>query len=78
MTTKSGEPSGTSKSTILVVEDNRSLREGLALNLRMHGYRTQTAADGDEGLRKKLRPARHAAAHIHTIPRVGYKLDAES
>ncbi len=51
MSTKRNEDSGTTQSTILVVEDNRSLREGLAMNLRMHGYQTQVAADGDEGLR---------------------------
>jgi DNA-binding response OmpR family regulator len=37
--------------TILVVEDDRSLREGLAMNFRLRGYRVLTAADGDEGLR---------------------------
>ena len=38
--------------TILVVEDDRSLREGLAMNFQLRGYRVVTAADGDEGLRK--------------------------
>ncbi|MFN7988926.1 MAG: response regulator transcription factor [Thermoanaerobaculia bacterium] len=37
--------------TILVVEDDRSLRDGLAMNFRLRGYRVVTAADGDEGLR---------------------------
>ena len=37
--------------TILVVEDDRSIREGLAMNFRLRGYRVLTAADGDEGLR---------------------------
>ncbi len=37
--------------TILVVEDDRSLREGLAMNFRLRGYRVLTAADGDDGLR---------------------------
>ena len=37
--------------TILIVEDNRPLREGLALNLRPRGYRVVMAADGDEGMR---------------------------
>ena len=40
--------------TILVVEDDRSLREGLAMNFRLRGYRVLTAADGDEGLRAAL------------------------
>ncbi len=37
--------------TILVVEDDRSLREALALNLQARGYRVLAAADGDEGVR---------------------------
>jgi DNA-binding response OmpR family regulator len=46
----SGERPGHGE-TILVVEDDRSLREGLAMNFRLRGYRVLTAADGDEGLR---------------------------
>lgn len=41
--------------TILIVEDNRSLREGLGLNLRLHGYQTMTAADGETGLHLAFR-----------------------
>ena len=37
--------------TILVVEDDRALREGLAMNLQAHGYQVRTARDGDEGMR---------------------------
>ena len=37
--------------TVLVVEDDRSLREALALNLKARGYRVLAAADGDEGVR---------------------------
>ncbi|MCJ7755955.1 MAG: response regulator transcription factor [Thermoanaerobaculales bacterium] len=40
------------KSTILVIEDDRALREGLALNFELHGYLVETAADGEEGMRK--------------------------
>ena len=40
------------KDLILVVEDDRSLREGLAMNLRLHGYEVVTAADGEEGMRQ--------------------------
>ena len=40
--------------TILVVEDNKAVREGLGINLRYRGYRVLTAADGDEGLRRAL------------------------
>ncbi|MGV8040117.1 MAG: response regulator transcription factor [Thermoanaerobaculaceae bacterium] len=36
--------------TILVVEDDRALREGLAMNFRLRGYRVLTAADGAAGL----------------------------
>jgi two-component system, OmpR family, alkaline phosphatase synthesis response regulator PhoP len=37
--------------TILVVEDDRSLREGLAMNFELRGYRVLTAADGEAGVR---------------------------
>ncbi len=40
--------------TILVVEDDRSLREGLAMNFRMKGYRVLTASDGVDGARKVM------------------------
>jgi DNA-binding response OmpR family regulator len=39
------------KERILVVEDDRSLREGLAMNLRMQGYDVVAAADGEAGMR---------------------------
>ena len=44
--------------TILVIEDDRALRKGLALNFKLHGYSVETAADGEEGMRKAfdLRP----------------------
>ena len=38
--------------TILIVEDDRSLREGLAMNFRVKGYRVLTAMDGEEGMQK--------------------------
>jgi DNA-binding response OmpR family regulator len=37
--------------TILVVEDDRSLRDGLATNFQLRGYRVLTAADGEAGAR---------------------------
>jgi two-component system, OmpR family, alkaline phosphatase synthesis response regulator PhoP len=37
--------------TILVVEDDRALREGLAMNFRLQGHRVVTAANGDDGMR---------------------------
>ena len=39
------------RARILVVEDDKSLREGLAMNLRMQGYEVTTAEDGKEGMR---------------------------
>lgn len=39
------------KEAILVIEDDRSLREGLAMNLGLQGYKILTASDGDEGMR---------------------------
>ena len=36
---------------VLIVEDDRSLREGLTMNLKASGYGVITAADGNEGLR---------------------------
>lgn len=39
------------KDVILIVEDDRSLREGLAMNLRLQGYEVLVAADGEEGMR---------------------------
>ena len=36
--------------TLLVVEDDPSIREGLELNLRLEGYRTLCATDSAEGL----------------------------
>jgi len=37
--------------TVLVVDDERNIREGLAEAFRMDGYEALTAADGEEGLR---------------------------
>ena len=37
--------------TILIVEDDRSLREGLAVNFQLRGNRVLTAADGETGAR---------------------------
>ena len=37
--------------TILIIEDDRSLREGLAMNFQLRGYQVLTAADGEDGVR---------------------------
>ncbi len=44
--------------TILVIEDDRALRDGLLLNFELHGYRVATATDGFDGMQKafNLRP----------------------
>ena len=39
------------KEVILIIEDDRALREGLAMNLRLEGYEVRTAVDGEEGMR---------------------------
>jgi two-component system alkaline phosphatase synthesis response regulator PhoP len=44
------EDTSSRPSRILVVEDDRSLREGVAMNLRLQGYEVVTAADGDVGM----------------------------
>ncbi len=38
------------RETILVIEDDRALRDGLCLNLRLQGYIVQAAADGEQGM----------------------------
>lgn len=43
---------GGPEETILVVEDDKSLRDGLAMNFQLQGYRVITAEDGDEGMKK--------------------------
>ncbi|MCA8974434.1 MAG: response regulator transcription factor [Planctomycetes bacterium] len=40
------------ETSILVIEDEPDLREGLKHNLQLEGYAVETAADGTEGLRK--------------------------
>ena len=38
--------------TLLIVEDDKALREGLAMNFKMRGYKVITAQDGEEGMAK--------------------------
>ena len=40
------------RETILVIEDDTALREGLATNFRLNGYNVVMAADGTQGMRK--------------------------
>jgi len=51
---KQDAPHGDRGETILVVEDDRSLREGLSMNFQLRGYRVLAAADGETGLRLAL------------------------
>ena len=44
------EPAGSPQSTVLVVDDEQTLRDMLAYNLRREGYRVLTAADGAEAI----------------------------
>ena len=36
--------------TVLVIEDDRAVRDGLVMNLQLQGYKVLSAADGDEGM----------------------------
>ena len=38
--------------TILIVEDDRALREGLEMNLKHQGYTIITASDGEQGMQR--------------------------
>ena len=51
MTREPAAPAAGQAGTILVVEDDRSLREGLAVNFQLRGYRVLSAADGESGAR---------------------------
>jgi DNA-binding NtrC family response regulator len=42
--------------TVLVVDDDHAIRRTLELHLREEGFAVETAADGEEGVRKALRP----------------------
>lgn len=51
MNVPESKAAASSKCVILIVEDDRALREGLSMNLRMEGYETLLAEDGDAGMR---------------------------
>src|SRR5690606_14624296 len=43
-------------SLIVIVEDDRAIATGLAMNLRYEGHEVRVAHDGEEGLRQVLEP----------------------
>jgi DNA-binding response OmpR family regulator len=49
-TPRSEDPSGAQRSTILVIEDDASIRQGLELNLSLEGFKVTVCADGERGL----------------------------
>ncbi len=51
MTTESRSASKTQKETILIIEDDKSLRDGLAMNFQLQGYTVLTAKDGADGMK---------------------------
>jgi two-component system alkaline phosphatase synthesis response regulator PhoP len=51
MTTEKKQLMEEKAETILIVEDDKSLRDGLAMNFKMRGYRILTASDGEEGMK---------------------------
>jgi two-component system alkaline phosphatase synthesis response regulator PhoP len=44
-------PDDAGKETVLVIEDDRALRRGLAMNFELRGFRVLTAAEGNEGIK---------------------------
>ena len=45
-------PAASEAETVLVIEDDRALRRGLAMNFELRGFRVLAAADGDEGIKR--------------------------
>jgi two-component system alkaline phosphatase synthesis response regulator PhoP len=52
MTTMNRSAPGNGDETILIIEDDKSLREGLAMNFQLQGYTVLTAKDGKDGMKK--------------------------
>ena len=50
MTPDASNP-GCEKDLVLVIEDDKALREGLVMNLGLEGYKVLAAADGEEGMK---------------------------
>ncbi len=57
--------------TVLIVDDDRDLREVLALAATFHGYEVRLATDGDDALaRQRVDPADAVIVDLH-MARVG-------
>ena len=52
MKTIGKRPAESGSESILVIEDDRALRRGLAMNFELRGYRVMTASDGEEGIKR--------------------------
>lgn len=61
---------GTSESHILLVEDDKEIREGIEIFLRGQGYKVFQAADGIEGLKILEREEIHLAVVDIMMPRM--------
>ena len=60
--------------TILVVDDEQSYRDALAVSLRREGFLVQSAADGLEALERfETVQARTRAPRRHAAPHVGHR-----
>jgi two-component system, OmpR family, alkaline phosphatase synthesis response regulator PhoP len=51
MKTIGKRPAESRSESILVIEDDRALRRGLAMNFELRGYHVMTASDGGEGIK---------------------------
>jgi len=64
-----------SDETVLIIEDDPAMLRGLTDNFRMEGYRVETAADGEEGLRLAFDAAPDLIVLDIMLPKVnGYEI----
>ncbi len=56
--------------TVLVVDDDQAIRRTLELHLSEEGFAVETAADGEEGFRKALRPETNLVLLDLRLPRM--------
>ncbi len=62
-----------SNKKILVIDDEASIRRVIALKLKNHGYRVQTAGNGEEGLRIIQAEKPHVVITDINMPRMDGK-----